>query len=1155
LKASPRGAASVDGSKNASLLPTSIALGLVAALFAVLLISAFSYRSLEGRNESASRVSQTLRLIEQLEGVLSTMKDAETGQRGYLLTGDEAYIAPFEQAASRLPAQLDAIGRALVDPEQRRLLDDLRGFSREKLEELQHTVELRRAGRADEALAMVRTNRGKRVMDDLRDAVGKMQAAERRELASRDEVWAQAIQFSSVVSWGSSALLIFCIAAAGVIMSRDHRARERRAWLQSSLIGLAEKLQGEQRLESLAENVLAFLAPQLGAPVATLYAGTVREGFHRFGAYGLPRAERDAQDLVRSGEGLLGQVAKSGQLLRVPDVPDDFPHAQSSLGQGKVKELILAPAVYEGRVQAVVELGFFAPIRPAELELLEAAVASIGAAVQSARDRSRLEDLLEETQRQGEELQAQQEELRVSNEELEEQGRVLKESQTSLENSQAELEQTNAQLEEQAQILETQKDELAKSQHILEERAAELTRSNQYKSEFLANMSHELRTPLNSSLILAKLLADNKDGNLTAEQVRFAQTISSAGNDLLALINDILDLAKIEAGKVEFQVEELPLSAAISTLMKALQPVAEQKGLAFSASIDPDVPERLHTDGQRLGQILKNLLANAIKFTEAGSVTLHVRQGAEGRLDFAVTDTGIGIGPEQQAAIFEAFRQADGSTHRKYGGTGLGLSISRDLARRMGGDIHVSSRLGEGSTFVLSVPPELDLQHAQQAQSPRAPTVTATPVYAPKAPSKPAPAPAVDLATPGIDDDRESLSVDRRTILVIEDDVAFAGVLRDLIRELGFACVVTHTAGDGAIAARRYLPSAIVLDVNLPDHSGLGLLEQLKRDPATRHIPVHVASVDDFAQEALGLGAVGYALKPVKREELVKAVRGLEQKFSQGLRRVLVVEDDDRQRESVRELLSAEDVEIVGVSTASEALKSLRDATYDCIVMDLNLPDLSGYELLEQMATREGVQFPPVIVYTGRSLLPDEEQRLRRFSKSIIIKDAHSPERLLDEVTLFLHQMEARLSLDRQRMLKEVRKREAALEGRRVLVVEDDVRNVFALTSLLEPRGVKVQIARNGKEALVALANATASTADKIDLVLMDLMMPEMDGLTCTREIRKLPEYKKLPIIALTAKAMKNDQEQSLAAGANDYIAKPLDVEKLLSLVRVWMPK
>jgi CheY-like chemotaxis protein len=418
------------------------------------------------------------------------------------------------------------------------------------------------------------------------------------------------------------------------------------------------------------------------------------------------------------------------------------------------------------------------------------------------------------------------------------------------------------------------------------------------------------------------------------------------------------------------------------------------------------------------------------------------------------------------------------------------------------------------------------------------------------------PAPSTDarLAEPMVDDDRYVLD-GHRVILVIEDDAAFAAILRDLAHEMDFQCVIAHTAADGLAAARRFAPSAILLDMKLPDHSGLGVLDQLKRDPLTRHVPVHVASVSDYSREALELGAIGYAIKPVPREELVKAMQRLESKFMQDLRQVLVVEDDARQRESVASLLSNGNTRITGVATAAEALEELARTTYDCIVMDLALPDLSGYELLEKMAAREDVAFPPVIVYTGRSLSREEEQRLRRFSRSIILKGARSPERLLDEVTLFLHQVESALPADRQKMLKAARDREAGLEERRVLVVEDDVRNIFALTSVLEPKGVKVEIARNGREALDALGRATVGGDCTIDLVLMDIMMPEMDGLTAMREIRKRPEWSRLPIIALTAKAMRDDHDQCLAAGANDYIAKPLDVERLLSLVRVWMPK
>jgi signal transduction histidine kinase/DNA-binding response OmpR family regulator/CHASE3 domain sensor protein len=1133
-------------------LPLATLFGLGASVLAVLFIALFSYRSLTSRAESAARVTESLEILEQLEATLSTLKDAETGQRGFLLTGNESYLEPFNEARANLGAELGALRGLLKAPDQLRRLDQVSTFASDMLSEIEQTIELRREARADAALALVQTDRGRNLMERLRALIAQMEARERESLGARQEAWQDAVGFSAWVAWGGSALLLFCIIAAGAIMSRDHRARARQTWLQLGQVGLSQRMQGEQRLEQLGGNVLEFLAQYLDAQLGSIYIAE-RGSFRRFGGYALP-APADSHETVRAGDGLLGQAAQNLQPMRVEKVPEGFFAIESSLGRANAAELLLAPAVLEGRTRAVIELAFFRAVDAVELELLAMVSESIAVAVRSSKDRTRLEELLEETQRQAEELQTQQEELRVSNEELAEQGQVLKEAQSRLENSQAELEQTNAQLEEQTQILEYQKDELSRAQETLLERARDLERTNQYKSEFLANMSHELRTPLNSSLILAKLLADNKDGNLTAEQVRFAQTIASAGNDLLALINDILDLSRIESGKIDLQIETVPLVPAVEEVLKTLQPVAVEKGLSLALEVAEGAPAQLETDPQRLGQILKNLLANAVKFTEKGSVTVTVSAAHDGFVDLAVRDTGIGIAAHHQQAIFEAFRQADGSTHRKYGGTGLGLSISRDLAQRLGGEIRVQSAPGEGSTFTLRLPLALSNPRAEAPPAPApapAPTRAATPRRG-STPPRPKDAPA---PKPDIEDDRDALSDDARVILVIEDDLAFAAVLRDLARELGFQCIATQTADDGLWAAENYRVSAILLDMNLPDHSGMGVLDQLKSNPATRHIPVHVASVDDFSREALELGAVGYALKPVPREELVRAIRTLEQKFSQALRRVLVVEDDARQRESVRQLLSTNDVEIVDVATATEALAALRASTFDCMVMDLSLPDLSGYELLERMSGQDDIAFPPVIVYTGRSLTRDEEHRLGRFSKSIIIKDARSPERLLDEVTLFLHQVETKLSPERQRMLKEVRKRDAALEGRRILVVEDDVRNVFALSSLLEPKGVKIEIARNGKEALTALSQSQTDPAKKIDLVLMDLMMPEMDGLTAMREIRKRPEWRKLPIIALTAKAMKDDQQQSLTAGANDYIAKPLDVEKLLSLVRVWMPK
>ena len=1129
-------------------VPRGMLVGFVIAALATVLIALVNFRTAQVRAQAVEAMDETTVTMRHLNLFVSSLKDAETGQRGYLLTGDDTYLQPYNLSLGAMERNMARLKELTDDSAvQRRLVLQIDDLRHEKLRELGETIELRRSKGQEAAVAVTRSDAGRVLMDRIRDLASDLSTLLNQQLENERKQWVEAAAMSTYYSWGGSFVLLVLICLSAAANAREYRLKAQQSWVAAGLNGLSQRIQGDHRLEDLGQLTLEYLAQYLRAAVGAGYVADCNGALTLFGGYALPR-ERLEQRLL-PGEGLVGQVARSRQMLHVRDVPAGHLMVSSSTGQSAPTELLLAPAIENGEVFAVIELGFHRPLTEPERTLMERASGILAVAIRAGIDRNRLEALLEETQRQSEELQTQQEELRVSNEELEQQSRILQESQAQMEVQQTELEQTNAHLEAQTQQLEYQREQLLRAQSAMTDKARELELASQYKSEFLANMSHELRTPLNSTLILAKLLSDNKPGNLSAEQVKYAQTIYAAGNDLLALINDILDLSKIEAGQATVSVETVTLSKALQTLIDPLRPLAQEKGLTLTATVAPDAPATLDTDPQRLGQVLKNLLSNALKFTEKGSVALHVSRNPDDTLSFAVKDTGIGIPTHQQELIFEAFRQADGSTHRKYGGTGLGLSISRDLAQLLGGSIHVHSTPGEGSVFTLVLPQKLVPSSPEAAPATPlaapAPAHTAAPVVAPAASAPAAP----PIASPAL------RRASARSILVIEDDVRFAQILSDLAGEMDFDCHLAHNAADGLAYAVHSLPSAIVLDVNLPDFSGLGVLDQLKRNPATRHIPVHVVSVADYSQEALGRGAVGYALKPVKRDELVHALQRLEAKFTQNLRRVLVVEDDERQRESVRHLLTNDDVEIVGAGTAAEALAHLRGSTFDCMVMDLNLPDLSGYELLQQMTEQDGVSFPPVIVYTGRALSRDEEQQLRRFSKSIIIKDARSPERLLDEVTLFLHQVESELSAEHRQMLQVARNRETALEGRNVLVVEDDVRNVFALSSILEPTGIHVEIARNGREALQALERAGCGGHPAIDLVLMDIMMPEMDGYTAMREIRNRPEWRRLPIIALTAKAMKDDQEKCLAAGANDYIAKPLDVEKLLSLVRVWMPK
>jgi len=1125
-----------------------VSLGLTVVLIFFVISGAVAYFNIQTLRNDNQKIVHSHQVITVLDDVLSTMKDAETGQRGYLLTFKDRYLEPYSSALSAVGAQLDELAQLTRDnPKQQARIGPLRQHVAAKLAELKETIDLRRNQGFDAALAVVVTDRGKVEMDIIRSQIGVMNQEEAdlraRRLAEMNDAYSIAL-ISGVLSCLLGIVLTLIV---GFLIRRAATARQRQEWLQSGQVGLAAAMLGDQRTEQLGDNILQFLARYLGAQAGAMFVGG-GDFYRRVSTYGVP-ADAKIPERFAPKEGLLGQAAIEGRPFILRDVPEGYLAVGSALGQDKPRHLIISPANADGWVNAVIELGFINPISDEVLALLEQASESIGVAVRSANYRAELQNLLEETQRQSEELQVQSEELRVSNEELEEQSRALKESQSRLEQQQAELEQTNAQLEEQAAQLEVQRDDLEKTTATVQLKARELEQASQYKSDFLANMSHELRTPLNSSLILAKLLADNPDDNLSDEQVKFAKTIQSSGNDLLNLINDILDLSKIEAGHVEMRPETVSLDRLTKDIQQVFQPVAQEKQLAFEVEIAPECPVTIDTDVQRLEQVLKNLLSNGFKFTETGKVELAIRTTADGQIALSVTDTGIGISEEQQQSVFEAFRQADGTISRKYGGTGLGLSISRELVRLLGGSLRLRSKEGEGSTFTITIPaaynPAAVAPRAVQTSAPVDPLVQRA-VAQPSAPA---------ALSRRVDDDRDTLTKAKRILLVVEDDETFASILRDLSREMGFQSLVAGTAEEAVTLAKQYMPSAIVLDVGLPDQSGLSVLDRLKRDVETRHIPIHVVSASDHAQTAMSLGAVGYMLKPVKREELADVLKKLEAKLSQGMHRVLIVEDDDVQREAVSKLLTSHDVETVAAGTAAECLELLKQQTFDCMVLDLSLPDASGYSLLETLSQEDAYSFPPVIVYTGRDLSADDEQRLRRYSKSIIIKGAKSPERLLDEVSLFLHQVVSDLPDEQQKMIRKARNRDAILEGRRILVVEDDVRNVYALTNILEPRGALVEIARNGREALVALERAQAEPGQAIDLVLMDVMMPVMDGLTATREIRKKPEWKSLPVITLTAKAMPDDQQRCIDAGASDYMAKPLDVEKLLSLVRVWMPR
>jgi hypothetical protein len=941
-------------------------------------------------------------------------------------------------------------------------------------------------------------------------------------------------------------------------------------WLKTNLAKFTIMLQGQRDMTTVANLILSELAPLVRAQHGVFYVNEVEENepvLRLLGSYAFQK-RKHLSEKYRMGEGIIGQCALEKQRILIIDAPKDYIAISSGLGEAAPVNLVALPVLFEGEIKAVIELASFQHFSETHLTFLDQLTESIGIVLNTIEANMRTDTLLIQSQSLAQELQTQQQELTETNKRLEQQAQNLQASENLLTQQQQELQQTNEKLEDKAKLLadqntevERKNTEIEQARFSLEDKAEQLALTSKYKSEFLANMSHELRTPLNSLLILSDLLKDNIDGNLTVQQVEFTEIIHEAGSDLLAMITDILDLAKIESGTISIDMSEFNVSDLVEGLDRIFRQLAGTKKLDFKIEVDPQTPKTVTTDSKRLQQVMKNLLSNSFKFTEYGSVTLQIKPVKDGWdpakvvlnqaqtvLSFSVIDTGTGIAPEKQNIIFEAFQQADGSTSRKYGGTGLGLPISREISNLLGGEIRVNSVINEGSTFTLYLP-------QKYVEPTSKPHVLSTPVsdfYLKEGvggmETPPIPCDSLLLLESAVADDRSSLQESDRVLLIVEHDLNFARILLDQSREHGFKGIVAAT-GDEAIAlANRFNPDGITLDLQLPRFEGWTVLDRLKHDSTTRHIPVYVISALSQHQRALRQGGFGCLEMPASREALGVAFNEIKNFIERSTKSLLVVEHDQTQRNMIMELISHTDVECLAVRSAAEAVESLQSQHFDCVVIDPNLPDMKGIDLIQKIHQELHLEKLPIIVYTGKHLDHNDEIELKNFTKQTIVKGAHSPDRLFDETALFLHRVVSKLPDAKQRMLDQPRGEDSVLAGRKILVVDDDVRNIFALTRILELQNMKVIFAQSGHEAIKLLEDN-----NDVHIILMDIMMPGMDGYETIRRIRQVEKYRALPIIALTAKAMKGDREKCIDAGASDYIAKPVLTKHLKSLLRVWL--
>ena len=926
-----------------------------------------------------------------------------------------------------------------------------------------------------------------------------------------------------------------------------------RDWFKNGMNELNTLMRGEQKTKEMADKVLTFLAEYLKAGAGAFYTYDEKGPSLLLSATYAFSRRKNSSDRFQLGEGLIGQSALEKRLICLTNIPPDYLQIGSALGESVPANIVALPLIHNDQLVAALELGTFAPFTDNELDFLNHATEGIAIGIGVAHSRQRINELLEQTQQQTEELRVQQEELQQTNVELEEKTQILQESEEKLRYQSEELQAINEELEENNQILEKQKVELDSSGKKVEAKARELALVSKYKTEFLANMSHELRSPLNSLLILAKILSNNEEGNLSEKQVESAKIILKSGQNLLNLISDVLDISKIEAGKLEIILEKIKIDELTDTLYKQFMPVARDKNINFKIETAKGLPKTIITDIMKAEQILKNLLSNAFKFTSEGSVTLKVHLPEpnqvffrgdlhpENAIAFSVIDTGIGIPLDKQKIIFEAFKQVDGSISRKFGGTGLGLSISKELSNKLGGEIYIESKEGKGSVFTLFLPLELQPE----------PETTTIPeeknIPQPKGISRE----IASVESLFLPDDRDILQEGDKFVLVIEDDSIFAKILMGIIHKKGYKCLAAGNGKNGLFLASQYKPAAIILDIVLPDINGLAVLEQLKENFNTRHIPVHIISVIGERTISLNKGAIGHLTKPVSQEAIEDVLTKLESVLEKTLKELLIVEDEINNQKAIIRLLENKGVNITVVNSGEEAWDILTSQKFDCIILDLGLPGMTGFQLLDKLHSEKfsgPFELAPVIIYTNRELTREEYLELNQYSKNIVIKGANSPERLLDEVSLFLHSVESSLPKSQQKIIRMLHDPDQVLKNKKILLVDDDLPNTFALSSALNKYGLDITLAENGQMALEKL-----DSAEGIDLVLMDIMMPVMDGLEATKKIRAQKKYSQLPIIALTAKAMPEDRAKCIEAGANDYLTKPIDIDKLIAMLRIWL--